>query len=92
VCYDAEVWPLYWTAFCTASGTTLQSASDNRFYKTLHAFGSVVQQIAEVGDGEVTVDDLLNAPPFKTISYNDKNVDYPLERERYPIKFNPFKQ
>ena len=51
------------------------SASNNRFYKTLHAFGSVVQQLAGVGDGEVTVDDLLNAPPFKTIPYNDKNVD-----------------
>jgi len=50
------------------------SASDNRFYKTLHAFGSVVQRLAGVGDGEVTVDDLLNASPFKTISYNDKNV------------------
>ena len=50
------------------------SASDNRFYKTVHAFGSVVQQLAGVGDGEVTVDDLLNTPPFKTISYNDKNV------------------
>lgn len=50
------------------------SASDNRFYKTVHAFGSVVQRLAGEGDGEVTVDDLLNAPPFKTISHNDKNV------------------
>ena len=39
------------------------SASDNRFHKTVHASGSVVQRLAGVGDGEVTVDDLLNAPP-----------------------------
>ena len=51
------------------------STSDNKFYKSLQAFGSVVQRLAGVEDGEeVTVDDLLNTPPFKSISYNDKNV------------------
>ena len=47
------------------------STSDNKF---LQAFGSIVQRLAGVEDGEVTVDDLLNTPPFNTISYNDKNV------------------
>ena len=50
------------------------STSDNKFYKSLQAFGSVVQRLAGVEYGEVTVDDLLNTPTFNTISYNDKNI------------------
>ena len=48
--------------------------SATRHYKTLHAFGNTIREIADV-DREVTAADLLATPPFKTISYNpDKNI------------------
>ena len=50
------------------------TVSDNKFYKSLHAFGSVVEGLAGVTDGPIDADDLLSAPPFKTITYNEKNV------------------
>ena len=43
-------------------------------YKSLHAFGNTIGEIANVLDREVTATDLLAAAPFKTISYNDKNI------------------
>ena len=50
------------------------SSYDNKFYKSLQAFGSVMQRLPGLGDGEVTVDDLINAPPFNIISYIGNNV------------------
>ena len=48
--------------------------SATRHYKTLHAFGNTIGEIADV-DREVTAADLLATAPFKTISYNpDKNI------------------
>ena len=48
--------------------------SGTRQYKSLHAFGSTIGEIANVLDREVTSTDLLTAAPFKTISYNDQNI------------------
>ena len=52
----------------------LKNGTATRHYKTLHAFGNNIGEIANV-DREVTAADLLATAPFKTISYNpDKNI------------------
>ena len=43
-------------------------------YKSLHAFGSTIGEIANVLDREGIATDLLATALFKTISYNDKNI------------------
>ena len=47
--------------------------SATRHYKTLHAFGNTIGEIADV-DREVTAADLLATAPFKTISYNPDKI------------------
>ena len=49
------------------------SESDIKFYKYFHAFGNVVEALAGEHD-RLDDDDLLSTRPFKTISYNEKNV------------------
>ena len=48
--------------------------SGTRQYKSLDAFGKTIVEIVNVLDREVTATDLLAIAPFKTISYNDKNI------------------
>ena len=48
--------------------------SGRRQYKSLHTFGSTIGEIANVLDRKVTATDLLTTAPFKTISYNYKNI------------------
>ena len=48
--------------------------SGTRQYKSLHAFGSTIGEIANVLDREGAATDLLATALFKTISYNDKNI------------------
>ena len=48
--------------------------SGTKQYKCLHALGSTIGEIANVLNREVTAIDLFATAPFKTISYNDKNI------------------
>ncbi len=47
---------------------------DTKQYKSLHAFGSTVKQLANVLDWEVTATDLLATAPFETIKHHDNVI------------------
>ena len=52
----------------------LLHGTEKKEYKSLHAFGSTVGELAQISNGPVSAEDLLVAPKFKTISFNENNV------------------
>lgn len=56
---------------------------------TLHAFGKMVEEIADEAEGEqITVEGLLHAPMMETITYNDKKIINGFSRETCYHHFN----